>query len=248
MKIAVLAVILTSASLWAYSHAVQVETGRVVTAAPDGNVVIVNARGSVTAKGWDKSEVSVSGLSEENERSLEIAGDKTTGNVRIVFRGSHHNSSPNLLVRVPEASGVAVKTRTGDIDVSGISGVLLLKSGSGNITVSGDPLEVRAESGSGTVAIGGVTVKAPEVGPKRYHRLLSAILNVDGDLSVRAELDLDTFEDVLELRLFADLAAHLDICGFLETLEHKHGADEMLVRGSFYGPRLGGSRRALNGR
>ena len=127
---------------------------RTVNADPNGEVVISNVSGTVDVRGWDRNEVKVSGvLDEDVERvDVETSGGRVVIKV-ILPRGSHNDGDAELEIQVPRASSVEVSAVSADVSSRGVFGTQRLKSVSGEVTaeVSGNNSEIRSVSGDITV-------------------------------------------------------------------------------------------------
>lgn len=145
-----------AAALLCAPAAAQTEIDRRFDAAPDGTVEIRNVAGSITAVGWDRDQVEVTGVLGRGVEGLDVSS--RDGNVRIeVGRGgrSAHGGSAELEVRLPRASRLAVESVSAEVRVSGVDGDLDLESVSGSLTVGGRPRTIEAETISGSVEIDG---------------------------------------------------------------------------------------------
>jgi len=127
---------------------------RTVTATADGEVVISNVSGTIDIRGWDRNDVHVSGeLGSDVERvEVESSGGRTTIKV-ILPRGSHHDSSADLEIQVPQKSSLEVSAVSADVSTRGVLGAQRLKSVSGEITadIAADDSDIRSVSGDLTV-------------------------------------------------------------------------------------------------
>ena len=127
---------------------------RTVPADAAGEVEISNVSGTIDVRGWDRSEVQVTGeLGDDVERlDVESSGGHTIVKV-ILPRGHIGDGAATLEVRVPKGSTVEVGAVSADITSKGVLGTQRLKTVSGEVTadVSGDDSEVRSVSGDVTV-------------------------------------------------------------------------------------------------
>ncbi|HEX2091196.1 MAG TPA: DUF4097 family beta strand repeat-containing protein [Longimicrobiaceae bacterium] len=115
----------------------------------DGTIVIRTQNGSVQVEGWSRAEVSVQGdRSRDGQISIRTRGGRTV----VGTEGSE-----NLQVRVPAGSRVEVRTRTGNIQVRGVTGAVSLESSSGSFQISGSPRMVSVEGISGSIELNGST-------------------------------------------------------------------------------------------
>jgi DUF4097 and DUF4098 domain-containing protein YvlB len=127
---------------------------RKVNADPRGDVLISNVSGTVEVRGWDRSEIQVTGqLDEDVERvDVESSGGRTTIKV-ILPRGGNNEGDARLDIQVPRGSSLEVSAVSADVSSRGVLGTQRLKTVSGEITaeVSGEDSEVRSVSGDITV-------------------------------------------------------------------------------------------------
>lgn len=127
---------------------------RTVPADANGVVEISNVSGTIDVRGWDRSEVQVTGeLGDDVERlDVESSGGHTIVKV-ILPRGHNSDGEATLEVKVPKGSTVEVGAVSADVTSKGVLGTQRLKSVSGevNAEVSGDESEVRSVSGDVTV-------------------------------------------------------------------------------------------------
>ena len=86
----------------------------------DGSVTISNVSGSVTIESWDKPEIHCLATLERDVKELEFVNrnGNTTINVKTQrrFFGSSKNSA-HLVIQVPKASSLRIKTVSADITV-----------------------------------------------------------------------------------------------------------------------------------
>jgi DUF4097 and DUF4098 domain-containing protein YvlB len=157
MSVSVLRSVLVACAACALPFAAQAgedSIDRTLNAEPNGEVVISNVSGSVDVRGWDRSEVHVTGnLGSGVERvEFESSGGRTTIKV-ILPRGSNRDGSAELEIQVPKGSTVEVSAVSADVSSRGVLGTQRLKSVSGEITadVAGDDSEIRSVSGDVTV-------------------------------------------------------------------------------------------------
>jgi DUF4097 and DUF4098 domain-containing protein YvlB len=122
-------------------------------ASPDGVVEISNEAGSVRVVGWDREEVTVTGMIPEDARLVFEGGEKRT-TVKVTLPKLELGvREANLEIHVPAAGRVEAETVSATLDVSAIRGALELKSVSGNIAASGEPEDVDAKTVSGRLEI-----------------------------------------------------------------------------------------------
>lgn len=125
------------------SQVVSADEGRRVDiskrARADGYVRIEVTRGNLQVVGWEKAEVRVSGLLDEQveEFVFEVVDDETEIAVKLPrhLRGWRSNGS-DLLVNVPRSSTLSIGVVSTDVEVDDIKGGLKISGVSGEITVS----------------------------------------------------------------------------------------------------------------
>ena len=132
------------------------EVDETLDAASDGHVHVSNISGSVTVKGWSRSEVEVTGELGRNVEKLifERDDDKITIKVKVPRNGGRGIES-HLHIQVPQGSSLDVGTVSSDIDVEDVRGEQGLNTVSGDITSEGGESDVSAEAVSGDVEING---------------------------------------------------------------------------------------------
>ncbi|MEP6618179.1 MAG: hypothetical protein ABJE47_02645 [bacterium] len=123
---------------------------------------LVAAVGELKVVGWDRDSVDLSGVVPAGSRVEMHAGspfEKATGMKMYMEPPTEATGREGrLILRVPRAARVWLKTGSADMDVAGVTGGLDLNVVGGSITVHGNPKELRAESMDGAVIVDG----APE--------------------------------------------------------------------------------------
>jgi DUF4097 and DUF4098 domain-containing protein YvlB len=129
---------------------------RRIDAAPDGIVSIENTAGSVEVRGWSRNEVEVTGElgSDVEELVFERNGNTVVVHVRSAS-GSNRDISSDLVIRVPERSGVNINGISTDVNVRDVRGAQRLKTVSGDVDTQAFASDVDIEAISGDVAIEG---------------------------------------------------------------------------------------------
>jgi len=132
------------------------EVDRTLDAAPDGQVDVSNIAGSVTVRGWSRSEVEVTGnLGKKVEKLIfERDDDTITIKVKVPRKGGRGTDS-DLHISVPQNSSLDVGAVSADIDVADVKGEQRLQSVSGDVTTESAGEDVMAESVSGDVEVSG---------------------------------------------------------------------------------------------
>jgi len=127
---------------------------RTIPAQAGDEIVISNVSGTIDVRGWDRSDVQVTGhLGDDVERlDVDSSGGRIT--IKVVLpRGNTHDGEAMIEVHVPKSSRVEVAAVSADVSSRGVLGSQRLKSVSGEITadIAGDESEVRSVSGDVTV-------------------------------------------------------------------------------------------------
>lgn len=223
-----------------------VDAGRAI--GPDASIKVWNGGGSVRVEGWDADSLAVTG---------EVAG---AGGGRFFLRaeqdaaklgveGDQAEVGGALVVRVPRAATVWIRTGTADVTVRGLNGSIDVHTAAGSVDVRGDPETlyaesmagelrlridggiVRARTGTGRIAFVGTvgdlsltTVSGPlEVEAPALRR--GRFSTVDGDVAFTGAvrpagaLAFETHSGDVTLRLPSDLAADLRLSTFEGTID-----------------------------
>lgn len=148
--------ITTMLALLLASPVLAVEIDKTLDAAPDGQVDVSNIAGSVTVRGWSRSQVEVTGNLGKNVEELifERDDDTITIKVKVPKKGGRGIDS-DLHISVPQNSSLDVGAVSADIDVSDVKGEQRLHTVSGDVTTESAGEDVMAESVSGDVEISG---------------------------------------------------------------------------------------------
>lgn len=134
------------------------ELDRTMDADPNGEVSISNLAGKVDVKGWDRSQVLVTGtLGDDVENFIfDRDGRDITIKVKVPDRSwGRKDVSSDLMVHVPAASSLDISTVSADIGIEGVTGEQDLQSVSGDVTTEAFAADVEAETVSGDVDIAG---------------------------------------------------------------------------------------------
>ncbi|MEP6731877.1 MAG: DUF4097 family beta strand repeat-containing protein [bacterium] len=152
------AVALASAAPFASAHAQQkVLLGHATTSTV--SLKLFAAVGDIRVVGWDRDSVELSGVVPTGVKAQLYAGapDEHAKGLKMFVESPTEQSGREgtLVLHVPRAARVWLKTGSADMDVTGVTGGLDLNVVGGSITVHGNPKEVRAESMDGNVIIDG---------------------------------------------------------------------------------------------
>jgi DUF4097 and DUF4098 domain-containing protein YvlB len=161
---------------------------------PAGSVEVSNTVGTVRVTGWDRNEVAVSGELGEGVEKLEFAvADKLTRIKVILPRKTHDVEDTDLVIQVPAASRLSVKTVSADIDVQGLLGAQRLQSVSADIRTAAALEDVECKTVSGDVVVNG-----------SFKKGLLTMTTVSGDLTalrVAGEVNANTVSGDVTLGL-----------------------------------------------
>jgi len=127
---------------------------RTVQADASSTVEISNVSGRVDVRGWDRSEVQVSGQLGDDVERVDVESNGSHIVVKVVLPHGHNgDGEADIEVKVPKGSTVEVGAVSADVTSKGVLGTQRLKSVSGEINadVSGDDSEFRSVSGDVTV-------------------------------------------------------------------------------------------------
>ena len=128
--------------------------------------------GTVQVIGWDKDSVVISGVvASGSQVSLGTPAPVASRGLKLFVESPTEQSSREgaLTMHVPRGARVWLKTGSGDVTVSDVTGGLDVNIVGGSITVRGSPRELRAESMDGAVTVDGTP---------RWMRLKTATGNI----------------------------------------------------------------------
>lgn len=181
-------------------------TGRVqmVVDADDGNVTVHSGSGdsvrmSVHSAGWriGPDEIEVNGRQEGNRVELTLRKHRTGG--------IHFQTSLEIHITLPAASDLNIRTKDGNLDISGVKGTHRLHSGDGNADIRDVDGSVDLDTGDGNLRLDG-----------RFDAL--SLRTGDGNIDAVARAGSKmtsawtarTGDGNIDLRLPADFAADVD--------------------------------------
>lgn len=125
---------------------------------PDGFVRIFMLSGTVSVVGWDRDSIVVTGTVHESAGNRFAIGTTPKGAKLGLWSDVDAGVPPShIVVRVPHRSQVWVKTTSGDVRVSGVTGGIDLFSVSGALEIGGAPREVYAETMGGRISLNAST-------------------------------------------------------------------------------------------
>src|SRR5687767_7813911 len=107
-----------------------------VAAEPNGVVEVSNVSGTVNIRGWDRAEVQVQAVMEEDVERIDVITEGKRTRVKVVLPRSSNrdiDGEAYLDIHVPHGSELDVSTVSAEIESNGITGRQRLKSVSGNV-------------------------------------------------------------------------------------------------------------------
>lgn len=222
MKAKYLALTLIAAFVVPTADAAQ-DIDRTLKAGTNPSVEIDNVAGSVTITAWDRQEVKVTGVIDNDKDEFEFTADdkRVVIKVRPERRARHEHDDNDrrhdgarLDIMVPSASSLEVDTVSADVKVDGVRGAQDLGSVSGDIDSVAFDEELELSSISGDVGVRGqggrADVRLSSVSGKVTARGLKGKVEAE---SVSGNLDLNA-DGAARLRLSAvsgDITAATDL-------------------------------------
>lgn len=177
----------------------------------DGFVSIQVTRGDLKITGWDRDEIEVTGLLDEQTREFifEVHGEETEIKVRLPrhLSGWSMNSGSDLKIFVPVGTSVDVRGVSTDIDIRNLQAGVEITDVSGDLTVSNIDRGVDLTTVSGEISLRNATGRirvrtvsgeiesSNAAGPGTYR-------SVSGSIDVRdggSEIDLETVSGEIDV-------------------------------------------------
>lgn len=113
--------------------------------------------GSITIRGWDKSEVMYTATKRADDadqaKQIAIETRQQGSSISIIARSYEDDGSASLEVYVPRTATLHVSSGDGSLNLDGVSGDLDLRTGDGSIEVSGAKGQLRANTGDGSIRV-----------------------------------------------------------------------------------------------
>jgi DUF4097 and DUF4098 domain-containing protein YvlB len=113
--------------------------------------------GSITIRGWDKSEVMYTATKRaahpDEARNIRIDTQQQGSSISIVARSNEDTGVASLEVFVPRNATLHVSSGDGSLHLDGVSGDLDLRTGDGSIEVNSARGQLRANTGDGSIKI-----------------------------------------------------------------------------------------------
>jgi len=131
----------------------------------DVRIDVSNIKGDVTISGWDKNEVSITGMLGEGAKKLAIDGSGSSLSIKVEppdkqgwFQWGSESRMGNstLDLKVPRNAEMKIEVVSADVALSGVAGRSLSVNGvSGKLRLDSDAKEVEVDSVSGNVELTG---------------------------------------------------------------------------------------------
>lgn len=121
------------------------------------NVNVSTFDGSITIRGWDKSEVMYTATKRANDaqeaKQITIQSEQQGSTISIIARSYENNGVASIEIHVPRNTTLHVSSGDGSLNLQGVSGELDLRTGDGSIEVSGTRGQLRVNTGDGHIKV-----------------------------------------------------------------------------------------------
>lgn len=128
---------------------------RTIDASPRGEVEIVNVSGEVRVIGWDRAQVQLRAELDPDVEEVEFERNGELTRIRVKLPNDGNGGSGDLLVHVPRASALSVKTVSASQTIEGVRGEQRLQSVSGSIETQVFAEDFQAKTVSGEIVATG---------------------------------------------------------------------------------------------
>lgn len=212
--------------------------------APDAQIRIWNAAGSIRLIAWDRDSIAVTGDMHPGGGELLFAAGGGGAKIGVDGKGG-----ADLEVRAPRSSTIWVKTASADILARDFSGALDLHSVTGTIRVEAKPRQltvesmggnleldviapfIRARTGSGSIALRGsgkdVTLSTVDggmhvvgTGFERGHvETIAGRILFEGSIAAKGWIDFQSHDGPIELRLPAKAGLNFRVSTYGGSLQ-----------------------------
>jgi len=113
--------------------------------------------GSITIRGWDKSEVMYTATKRADDaleaKQISVQAEQQGSRISVIARSPESNGVVSLDVYVPRNSALHVSSGDGSLNLNGVSGELDLRTGDGSIEVAGSKGQLRVNTGDGHIQV-----------------------------------------------------------------------------------------------
>jgi len=206
-----------------FSHAAEqqrVDESKV--AESDGLVRINVVRGEISVEGWDKNEVRVRGLLDEEleEFIFDVDGSETEIKVRIPRHTNswHSRDETNLVINVPEHSEITISGVSLDVDIEDVKSSVEVGVVSGDVSLEGGSDRVVLQTVSGDIEVrritGRIKMKTVSGDIESYDAVGESVYgSVSGDIRVESggeDLKVETVSGDVEITRtdFVEISGH----------------------------------------
>jgi DUF4097 and DUF4098 domain-containing protein YvlB len=183
-----------------------------IPTARTGQVEISNLAGNVRVVAWDRDQIQIQGRLGQGAERLDVSGDRNRTRIEVIIpRNARNVRGTELVVRVPAAKQVTVRTTSADIALENLTGAVNAQSTSGDVMVTGSPASVSARSTSGDVQVdvrNSTSVQAS---------------STSGDVVVRG--------NVREMVNVESVSGDVDVSGSTPEVRAKTVSGDLLLRG-----------------
>jgi DUF4097 and DUF4098 domain-containing protein YvlB len=205
-------VLIAATTLIAAPLAAQQPIDQTLPTSRTGVVEVSNTAGNVRVIAWDRNQIQIQGTLGQGAERLDVSGDRERTVIQVVLPQNARNvRGTDLVIRVPSAKSVTVRTTSADIAVENVTGTVVGQSTSGDVQVTGSPSSVEGRSTSGDVRI--------TVGRSGTVRATST----SGDVVVRGE--------VRESVNVESVSGDVDVAGATPEVRAKTVSGDLTLRG-----------------
>jgi hypothetical protein len=189
--------------------------------APDGLVEVEMISGSIRVIGWDKAEVEITGRLKRPHEQLEIDSDEDAVSIEVSPpHGRHHNLDESLQIRMPRGARLEVETVSAPVDVTDLTGDVVISSISGSIRLQGSLRSVEVETVSGIITLeGGGDLR------EGTFETVSGLIRARANFQPRGRFEFETVSGSIELTVPPGLAADFEIQTFSGRIDSDLGPD-----------------------
>ena len=127
------------------------------TVAADAAVDVSNVAGRVDVTAWDRNEVELTAVLDDDEDKLEFEATDRQVRIKVVtadHQFDHGEHDARLTLRIPKGARLSTETVSADINVAGLLGEQTLETVSGEIKTQAydAPVKLNTVSGDGTIS------------------------------------------------------------------------------------------------
>ena len=121
----------------------------------DVEIYLSCINGSITMEGWDKKELHITGLIEEDIDELKVTGDSDAIDIEVKVRKGRNlrHTEAHLTLMVPKGCSAEVSTVNADFEAGGLTGELEVGTVNGDVDVAAGLSTLRLQSVSGDLVL-----------------------------------------------------------------------------------------------